>query len=58
MESIGIVQTLGGVKMEYVRPEVSTLDSAYGGVGGAAGAAVVVVVVAWAFAWVAAEAAV
>lgn len=36
--------------MEYVRPEVSTLDSAYGGVGGAAGAAVVVVVVAWAWA--------
>jgi hypothetical protein len=37
--------------MEYVRPEISTLDSAYEGLGGAAGACVVVVVVAWAWAW-------
>lgn len=36
--------------MEYVRPEVSTLDSAYDGLGGAGGAAIIVVVVAWAWA--------
>ena len=37
--------------MEYVRPEISTLDSAYDGLDGAGGVAVVVVVVGWAWVW-------
>lgn len=37
--------------MEYVRPEISTLDSAYDGLGSSGGVAVVVVVVGWAWVW-------
>lgn len=39
--------------MEYVKPEISSLDAAYDGVSGAAGAAAILVVVAigWAWTW-------
>jgi hypothetical protein len=37
--------------MEYVRPEISTLDTAYEGLDSSAGAILVVVAVGWAWAW-------
>ncbi len=38
--------------MEYVRPEISTLDSAYDGVGSSAGTISIVVSFTWSWVWV------
>ncbi len=37
--------------MEYVRPEISTLDSAYQDLGASAGLPVVVIFIAWSWSW-------